>query len=242
MLGSPFAAALMFFSQPILLVWTRSPAVAAQASSTLAALALAMLLNSCMQVPYALQLASGQTRVSLWINGVGVLVMVPLLVGLVQAFGIFGGGLAWAAFNTAYFVAAPLLLHRRVLRGHLLRWLVRDTLPFLVLALACFGSAAWLGPTLQAALAMLAVAAALYAVAAAVAWPVWPITFRRARAVLPHDPQGTSAGLNAAAGPGAPLGPGDYPTGRYGKPRQPDHRRRRDQRRDRLLCHRGGGP
>ena len=134
MLGPPFAAALMFFSQPIPLVWTRSPAVAAQASSTLAALALAMLLNSCMQVPYALQLALGQTRVSLWINGVGVLVMVPLLVGLVQAFGIFGGGLAWAAFNTAYFVAAPLLLHRRAPRGHLLRWLVRHTLPFLVLA------------------------------------------------------------------------------------------------------------
>ena len=88
-----------------------------------------MLLNACMQVPYALLLAAGYTRISLWINGLGVLAVTPLLVWLVRDYGIAGGGAAWAVFNLAYFLLAPAILHRRVLRGHLGTWLWRDTLP-----------------------------------------------------------------------------------------------------------------
>lgn len=140
--SSPVAAALMFFPATILEAWTRSPAVASAAAPPLSALAFAMLLNACLQVPYALQLAAGLTHISLWINGVGVLVLAPLLVALVRAYGITGAGFAWAGFNLAYLAVAPVLLHRRVLRGHLRRWLLADTAPFLLLALACYGGAA----------------------------------------------------------------------------------------------------
>jgi O-antigen/teichoic acid export membrane protein len=145
MLVSPAAAALILFPGPILAAWTRSPAATAAASGPLAVLAAAMLLNACMQVPYALLLAAGYTRISLWINGLGVVAVAPLLVLLVRQHGIVGGGVAWAVFNLAYFLLAPAILHRRVLRGHLRGWLWSDTLPFLGLAALCYGAAAWLG-------------------------------------------------------------------------------------------------
>jgi O-antigen/teichoic acid export membrane protein len=143
--SAPGAAALVFFPMAILETWTRSPVVAAEAARPLSALAFAMLLNSCLHVPYALQLAAGLTHISLWINGVGVVVLAPLLVVLVRAYGITGAGIAWAVFNLAYLTVAPVLLHRRVLRGHLRRRLLADTAPFLLLALACYGGAAVLG-------------------------------------------------------------------------------------------------
>jgi len=119
MLVAPAAAALMLFPQPLLAAWTRSPAVVAEATGPLVVLAFAMLLNASMQVPYALLLAAGLTRISLWINGLGVAILAPLLVVFVRLYGIVGAGVAWAVFNLAYFIIAPILLHRRALRGHL---------------------------------------------------------------------------------------------------------------------------
>jgi O-antigen/teichoic acid export membrane protein len=144
-LVAPAAAALILFPRPVLTAWTRSPIVAAEASGALSILALAMLLNACMQVPYALLLAAGLTRISLWINGLGVVFLAPLMVIMVRAHGIVGGGIAWAIFNLAYFLIAPAILHRYVLQGHLRRWLLADTLPFFALAGLCYGPAAWLG-------------------------------------------------------------------------------------------------
>jgi O-antigen/teichoic acid export membrane protein len=189
--SAPIAAALAFFPGTALLLWTRSPQVASAAALPLSALAFAMLLNACMQVPYALQLAAGLTHISLWINGVGALVLLPLLVVLVRAHGIAGAGLAWALFNIAYLAVAPVLLHRRVLRGHLRRWLLQDTLPFLLLALVCYGGAAWLArqPT-SVPVALLLLGGATIAYVAIVA-----LTFGRGRTNFHGFP-----GMSAAAG------------------------------------------
>ncbi len=171
MLVAPAAAALILFPVAVLAAWTRSPDVAAGASGALSILAFAMLLNACMQVPYALLLAAGLIRISLWINGLGVAILAPLLVVMVRAYGIVGGGSAWAVFNLAYFFVAPAILHRHVLRGHLRRWLLADTLPFFALAGLCYGTAAWLGrdeSSRWAPYVLLAAATALYTLVIAV--------------------------------------------------------------------------
>lgn len=172
-LAAPVAAALILFPGLILSTWTRSPLVASEASGALVVLGIAALLNASMQVPYALILASGKTRISLWMNGLGVAVLAPMLVVLVRAYGIVGGGGAWALFNLAYFFIAPAVLHRYVLRGHFRRWLLADTLPFYALAAASFGIAAWVAGRHVSPWApwlALAVAAAVYGVAAAMVW------------------------------------------------------------------------
>ncbi len=179
-LAAPAAAALMLFPGLILSTWTRSSAVASEASGALVVLAIAALLNASMQVPYALILAAGKTRISLWMNGVGVAILAPLLVVLVRAYGIVGGGGAWALFNLAYFFIAPAVLHRSVLRGHFRRWLLVDILPFYGLAGLTFGGAAWLmgrhaGP--WASWLALGCAAGVYGLAAAMIWGRGSVNF-----------------------------------------------------------------
>jgi O-antigen/teichoic acid export membrane protein len=171
LLVAPAAAALMLFPGAVLAAWTRSPAAAAAGSGALSILAFAMLLNACMQVPYALLLAAGLTRISLWMNGIGVVILAPLLVFLVRAYGIVGGGMAWALFNLAYFLIAPAILHRYVLRGHLRHWLLGDILPFVALAGLCYGGAALTARTVSNPLGpyvLLVAATALYIVIIAV--------------------------------------------------------------------------
>lgn len=201
MLAAPAAAVLILFPTTVLSQWTRSAAAATEASGALSVLALAMLLNACMQVPYALLLAAGLTRISLWLNGLGVAILGPLLVVLVRAHGIVGGGVAWAIFNLAYFLAAPALLHRYVLKGHLHRWLFGDIFPFFALAAACFGGAAWLGRDLHAgwsAVMPMAGASVLYLIVVAVIWgPRWFNFFSAATALLTPDGKANEAGTGA---------------------------------------------
>lgn len=176
-LAAPAAAALILFPGLILSTWTRSPSVATEASGALVVLAAAAMLNASMQVPYALILAAGKTRISLWMNGLGVAILAPLLVVLVRAYGIVGGGAAWAVFNVAYFFIAPAILHRSVLRGHFRRWLFADTLPFYALGGVAFGVAAWIARHRTGWEAWMAVAgaAAVYGLVVAMVWGRGPV-------------------------------------------------------------------
>jgi O-antigen/teichoic acid export membrane protein len=161
---APMAAILIFFSRSVLELWTGSTDISANAHIVLSVLALAALINSMMQVPYALQLASGIVWLPFWTNAIGVLVLTPLTYVCVTRFGIAGAGIAWASFNVMYYGLVPRIMHRHVLRGHLREWVLRDTLPFAVLALSLFGVAYALVHTLPGgwALAGIAGAAAAY--------------------------------------------------------------------------------
>jgi O-antigen/teichoic acid export membrane protein len=171
----------MFFPGFALMAWTHSPAVVEDAAWPLAILAFAMLLNLCMQIPFALQLAAGNTSLPLWTNGLAVVILAPVIVELVRRYGIAGGALAWAVFNVLYYLIVPAIMHRRILPGHWRAWLGRDTLPFLALATACYGAAAWLGhrvvPQASPA-ALIAAATVLYGVVVVMTWGRSAIKFR----------------------------------------------------------------
>lgn len=137
----PVSSILVFFSFHVLLLWTRSESIAANAGPTLSVLAFAGMLNSIMQFPYALQLASGLTWVALWNNGLSVIALAPLTFILVSRFGIVGGGIAWAIFNISYYLVIPQVMHRYILPGHKRAWILNDTLPFIILGLSVFGIA-----------------------------------------------------------------------------------------------------
>ncbi len=137
----PFACLMIFFPHEFLLFWTRSEDVASKAQIALSILALASMINIMMQIPYALQLASGLTWISLWNNGLSVLFITPAIYFLVKEFGIIGGAIAWLTFNIIYFLLIPTILHRNVLPNEKQRWLFKDTLPFMMTGLIVFGIA-----------------------------------------------------------------------------------------------------
>ena len=140
-LAFPLGLTLALFSQEVLVLWTRSEAVAAQSSTIATILVLGTMLNCAMFVPYNLQLAYGWTRLGLSIT-VGFLVtMVPASIVLANRYGPIGAASVWLALNVAYFAVGVPLTHRRVLKGAASGWYLRDVLPPLLAALLVVGLA-----------------------------------------------------------------------------------------------------
>lgn len=134
------AGVLIFYSYDLLLLWTRSEVVASKAHFVLSILAFAGLMNAMMQVPYALQLASGLTWLALWNNLLSVIVLTPMIYLLIRFMGINGGAIAWALFNTVYYWVIPQIMHRYILPSEKRDWILKDTMPFILLSLVVMGA------------------------------------------------------------------------------------------------------
>lgn len=143
-LTAPLAFVLICFPEDVLRLWTGNAELAASAGPALALLAAALLFNTMMSVPFSLLLASGLTWVPLAMNGVGAAMLAPLTYWLVKTDGITGAAVAWLVFNLANYLIVPPIMFRRVLVGEYRAWLFRDTLPFVIVPLVCFGAGRWL--------------------------------------------------------------------------------------------------
>jgi len=121
----PAAAVLIFFSREVLLVWTGNPVIADRAHLLLRLIAIGGALNGLMSLPYALQLASGWTRLPFLTNAVAAVLIVPLLVAATFQWGAVGAASAWVALNTGYLLFNIPIMHRRILPGEAGRWYVR---------------------------------------------------------------------------------------------------------------------
>ena len=124
---APAAFALMFFAEPLLVAWTHNPDAASLAAYPAAVLAAGSLLNALAHLPWQLQLAAGWTRLALGINVAAVFVVAPLTVALAATHGSEGAAWGWLALNSLYIAVGVPLMHRRLLRGYGLRWLLVDT-------------------------------------------------------------------------------------------------------------------
>lgn len=164
----PAACVLAFFSTDVLRVWTADATLTQAAATALSILAVAMLLNTVTALAFSLLLSAGLTAVPLAMNVFGALVLAPATIWLVRWEGITGAAYAWLAFNIVNFVVLPWAVFRRVLRVDFRHWLLRDTLPLMLVGVGLFGAARWATDStglLGRCLAVL-VAGAAYAVVA----------------------------------------------------------------------------
>jgi O-antigen/teichoic acid export membrane protein len=125
----PAAGVIAAFSYEILLIWTRNPTAADKSHLLVSILVSGTALNGLMHLPYALQLASGRTRVWLNIAIVLVLLFLPALIVLTQHYGPTGAAYAWLALNIVYIFMGVPLTHRRLLRGEAISWLLNIIFP-----------------------------------------------------------------------------------------------------------------
>lgn len=137
--SAPIAATLVFYSQPILEVWTQSPSVAIEAAPVLSVFGLAAMLNAPMQLMYILTLAAGRPWIPLVNNLVGAIAFIPLAYWLIVKYGMIGGAWAWLAFNIVYITLVPILVERHVLHGSYWRWVIWDNGLFMLSAVVVFG-------------------------------------------------------------------------------------------------------
>jgi O-antigen/teichoic acid export membrane protein len=137
----PVAAILALFSDELLRLWTLDDAIARNTSAILSVLAVGTAINGLMNLPTSLQLSHGWTRLVFMTNVVAVASLTPLLYFVALRYGGLGAAWIWLALNVAYVTITLQLMHRRLLRGHLGRWLLVDMGAPLAAALAVAGIA-----------------------------------------------------------------------------------------------------
>jgi O-antigen/teichoic acid export membrane protein len=155
----PAAAVLAFFSYEVMLVWTRSADAAVATRWVVTLFAAGTAINGLMNVPYALQLAAGWTKLAVYTNLVAIAVLLPTIAVLAGRYGAVGAAIVWVVLNLGYATIGVGIMHRRLLRGHLGRWYGRDVgLPLLASA-GTAGAIKLLTPVPSSGLGMTAVIA-----------------------------------------------------------------------------------
>jgi hypothetical protein len=102
-----------------------------------------------MNLPYALQLSYGWTRIGLAINTVFIVTLVPAIVLMTTSYGAPGAASVWLALNTIYMIVGVPLTHRRLLKGEAFRWFTKDVGIPLAGSLIIAGSARLIFPVFE---------------------------------------------------------------------------------------------
>jgi O-antigen/teichoic acid export membrane protein len=142
----PAVLLLAAFGDHILLLWTGSPDIAAQAGPVLSLLAIGTLVHGLQHIPYMLQLSHGWSSLAARVNLGTVMVLFPAFLWLVPRFGGIGAASIWLAMNLLCLVVTVHLMHRKVLQGEKTAWYLHDVLAVIAAASAVTVIARWLWP------------------------------------------------------------------------------------------------
>ena len=127
---------LMVFADRILLLWTADPALTEQVAPIMIVLAFGTFLNGLMWMPYQMQLAHGWTSLTIRINTVAVVLLVPAILWVVPVYGAIGAAWVWVILNAGYLVFDIYFMHRRLLPTEKWRWYRQDVVIPLTAAIA----------------------------------------------------------------------------------------------------------
>ena len=114
------------FSKDILLLWTGNPNIAEKSYLMVSLLTIGTSLNGLMNVPMALQLAYGWTKLAIYINIVSIFFLIPSLFFLASRYGGVGASIVWVILNASYILIGIRFMHSRLLRGEIATWYFQD--------------------------------------------------------------------------------------------------------------------
>ena len=127
----PAAVAGAFFSSEILILWTSGRELNAEAAVVLSLLLIGNLFHGLAHIPYALQIAHGWTRLSLYINCIGLVLAGPALYWGVTRYGASGAAGCWCGISFLLTLLGVCGMHFRLLPEERNRWFLQDVLaPF----------------------------------------------------------------------------------------------------------------
>ena len=128
----PLWAILTFFPHEVLFVWTHNHTIANSTGPILSLIATGNMLNSMTSELYYVQLSHGYTKLSIIVNAVSVLFLVPLIFILVHVFGIKGGASVWVILNSGYVLIGVHFVYRIYLTKEKWKWYLNDILRFAI--------------------------------------------------------------------------------------------------------------
>ena len=141
-----------------------------------------------MNLPYAMQLAYGWTKLGLYSNVVAVVALVPLIFFMALHYGAVGAATVWIVLNSGYVLISLQIMHRRLLKGEQWRWYAIDVGLPLTAALIVAGLGRWvieyplsksMGLISLAGLAILALFVSAMAAPQVRAWILQQLMYRR---------------------------------------------------------------
>jgi O-antigen/teichoic acid export membrane protein len=180
----PLSTIAIVFARDLMFLWTGDGALSDASAPIVQLILVGTTLNGVMNFPYALQLASGKTRIAITTNIILLVIMLPLTIALSIRFGAIGGAAAWAILNAIYLVVGTWLTHRSLLEDSGARWLAFDVgVPLLATVAVVGSSCVWLS---RAALSRPAAIGAALCVSAALAFVL--ICAHRLRPALELNP------------------------------------------------------
>ena len=113
----PTAMLLICWGEELVTLWTGSADIASGVAPIISFLAAGTALHGVMHVPYALQIASGMTWLSLRISSILLAILGPLIVMLTLRYGAPGAAIAWLLLNIIYLVLGLGATHRYIRTG-----------------------------------------------------------------------------------------------------------------------------
>lgn len=120
------AAVLIFFAEPILLLWTQDGALVDRITHLVIILAIGNLLNALMWIPYQMQLAHGWTSYAVKVNIISVIILVPAFFWITPSYGAEGAALIWLTLNAGYVFIGIHFMHREILNNQKWHWYIKD--------------------------------------------------------------------------------------------------------------------
>jgi O-antigen/teichoic acid export membrane protein len=127
-LTAPAVMLLSFFAGGVVFMWSGNSDLAQHTAPILSALVIGTFLNGLMWIPYQFQLAHGWTSLTLKVNLVAVVVLVPAIFWVVPRYGAVGAARIWIALNAGYVLIAIQLMHRTLIPREKWRWYFSDVL------------------------------------------------------------------------------------------------------------------
>lgn len=122
----PPALVVSFFSFQIMQLWTQNEVITEHTAPILSVLVIGNALNGMMNLPFALQLAHGWTRLGIGMNMIAIIVLLPMLIIAVESYGSLGAAVIWLLLNVSYIVFGMVLMHRKLFKSELSQWIVTD--------------------------------------------------------------------------------------------------------------------
>ena len=125
----PAAIVVAFFSENILLLWTKDSAITVAVAPLVTLLVIGNMINGLMQTPYFLQLAYGWTKLNIFANFCSIVVTLPLLYLAIPAHGAIAAPILWIVMNCGFIIVTIPIMHLRLLRTEMWFW-YKNTVSF----------------------------------------------------------------------------------------------------------------
>ena len=129
---------LIFFSEPLLRLWTQNTELAESVAPLLSILAFGNMLSAQLHIPSQIQYAFGRTSVILGINILAAATAIPLFLWTAPRYGAIGAAWAWVLLNLGYVIIGIHYIFRGAMSPEKWRWYFQDI--FMPLTVGCLSA------------------------------------------------------------------------------------------------------